>query len=168
MVWAICVIAVIGVGLPVTTWLMTRGLARRPPTPLKPYHGRVDSWIHRQYGLDWAECSLVHAAVAQGRRVSNPALEDAAHRLAAAVLRGKVPGVRALRLAAGVNVVLGLGMAVLGISLFWTANRLLAFICVLEGAWFITIGRLNFVRGPGRQRQNAARALELNQIAAHP
>ena len=30
MLWALCALVVIGAGLPLTAWLATRGLARRP------------------------------------------------------------------------------------------------------------------------------------------
>lgn len=167
MVWALCAIAVIVAGLPVTAWVTTRGLARRPAAPLKPYHGRVDSWIHRQYGLDWPQCSLIREAVARGGRVDDPVLEDATHRLAAATLSGKVPGVRALRLAASTNIVLGLLIAGVGIGSFlWGGGGFLLLLCIPEGALFVTLGWLNYVRGPGRQRKNAARALAVNQFAA--
>ena len=169
MLWAVGALVVIGAGLPVTAWLATRGLARRPATPLKPYHGRVESWIHRQYQLDWTECSLILSAVTQGRRVSGPGLEDAAHRLAAATLRGKVPGIRAVRLAATINLILGPAMAGAGIAaLFLPGSKFTAVFLIIEGVLFFTLGWLNYVRGPGKQRKNAARALELNQPPVYP
>ncbi|MGI8447145.1 MAG: hypothetical protein ACR2MP_08210 [Streptosporangiaceae bacterium] len=162
-------IAVICVGLPVTAWLATRGLGRRPAAPLKPYHGRVESWVHRQYELDWPQCSWILGAVAQGSRAADPALEDAAHRLAAATLAGKVPGVWLMRLAPGVNVVLGLALAALGIgALFWGQGPLPTIFLIPEGASLFALGWHNYVRGAGRQRKNAARALELNQPAEAP
>ena len=169
MLWALCAIAVICVGLPVTAWLATRGLARRPAAPLKPYHERVDSWIHRQYDLDWPECSLIRGAVAGGSRVADPELEDAAHRLAAATLSGKVPGVRLLRVAVGLNVMIGPGIAALGIGgLFRGESPLTSIFLILEGALFLILGWFRYAHGPGRQRKNAIRALELNQLAARP
>ena len=36
MLWAVCVLVVTGAGLPLTAWLATRGLARRPSAPLRP------------------------------------------------------------------------------------------------------------------------------------
>jgi hypothetical protein len=166
MLWAVCAVVVIGAGLPLTAWLATRGLARRPSAPLKPYHGRAESWIHRQYQLGWPECSLIHDAVAQGCRVGDPGLEDAAHRLAAATLRRKVPGTRAVHLAARVNLVLGPAMVSLGIaSFFLSENRFFAVYFIGEGALFGTLGWLNYARGPRKQRDNAARALDLNRPA---
>ncbi len=156
----------IGLGLPVFAWLATRPLARRPPTPLKPYHGRAETWIHRQYGLDWPECSLIRTAVTLGRQVGEPGLEDAAHRLAAATLRDQVPGARAARLAASVNLVLGPAMAAGGIAgFFFSTNSFLSGYLIAEGAFFFLLGWLNYTHGPGKLRKNAARALELNRVA---
>lgn len=166
MLWAVGALVGIGAGLPLTAWLATRGLARRPSAPLKPYHGRAESWIHRQYQLGWTECSLIHDAVTQGRRVGDPGLEDAAHRLAAATLRGKVPGIRVVRLAAGTNLILGPAMVGLGIaSFFLSENRFFAVYFIFEGVLFFTLGWLSYTRGPRKQRDNAARALDLNQPA---
>lgn len=169
MVWALSALLVIVVGLPLIVWAATRGLARRPPAPLKPYHGRVESWVHCQYDLDWPQCSLILRAVTRGSRVTEPALENAAHQLAAATLAGKVPGVWLVRLAPGVNVVLGLGLATLGIgSLLRGKDPMTAMILIPEGALFCILGWYRYVRGAGRQRAKAARALERNQLAAHP
>ena len=107
MIWGLAALAVIIAGLPAIAWTATRGMARRPAAPLKPYHDRMDQWIHRQYGLDWADCRPIRKAVAEGSRVTNPALEDAAHQLAAATLSGKVPGARRVRLLSMTNLVLG-------------------------------------------------------------
>jgi hypothetical protein len=166
VLWAVGAVVIIGVGLPVFAWLATRRLARRPPTPLKPYHGRAETWIHRQYGLDWTECSLIHTAVTQGRQVSDPGLEDVAHRLAAATLRDQVPGTRRVRLAATINLVLGPAMAAGGIALFFfSTNTFLPGYFIAEGAFFFLLGWLNYAQGPGKLRKNAARALERNQPA---
>lgn len=166
MLWAVGAVVIIGVGLPVFAWLATRPLARRPPTPLKPYHGRAEAWIHRQYGLDWPECSVIRTAVALGRRVSDPGLEDAAHRLAAATLRDEVPGTRSVRLAATTNLILGPAMAAAGIALFiFSTSTFLPGYFIAEGAFFFFLGCLNYAHGPGKLRKNAARALELNQPA---
>ena len=72
--------------------MTTRGLARRPAAPFKPYHDRMEKWIHRQYDLDWADSRPIRKAVSEASRVTNPALEDAAHRLAVATLSGKPRG----------------------------------------------------------------------------
>ena len=163
MIWGLAALATILVGLPVIAWIATRRLARRPPTP---YRGRMDTWIHRQYGLDWADCPPVRTAVAQGSRVTNPALEDAAHRLAAATLSGTAPGTRLVRLMAGIKLVLGAVVAAGGIvGLASGATRVAAGVLLFEGAWFAVHGWIDWAYVVRRQRRKAARALELNQIA---
>jgi hypothetical protein len=96
----------------------------------------------------------MRGAVAGGRRVADPELEDAAHRLAAATLSGKVPGVRLLRLAVGLNVMIGPGIAALGIGgLFRDESPLTSLSLILEGALFVILGWFRYVHGPGRQRK---------------
>jgi hypothetical protein len=74
VIWGLVALATIIVGLPAIAWMATRGMARRPATPLnaKPYHDGMDKWIHRQYGTDWADCRPIRKAVAEGSRVTNP------------------------------------------------------------------------------------------------
>jgi hypothetical protein len=128
----------------------------------------MDTWIHRQYGLDWADCRPIRKAVAEGSRVTNPALEDAAHRLAAATLSGKAPGTRRVRLVSVTNLVLGVVIVAPGIfALASGANRFSAAVLLAEGAWFFVLGRITWVYVGRRQRKKAACALELNQPAVH-
>lgn len=165
MIWGLVALAAILVGLPVIAWATTRGLARRPATP---YRGRMDAWIHRQYGLDWTDCPPVRTAVAQGSRVTDPALEDAAHRLAAATLYGAAPGTRLVRLMAGIKLVLGAVVAASGIiALASGAARAATTVLLVEGAWSAVHGWIDWAYVVRRQRQKAARALEFNQRAAH-
>lgn len=169
MLWAVFALAVIALGLPVTAWAVTRGLARRPPEPLTPHHGRAEKWIRQHYGVDWSGCSLIQKAVAQGSRVADPVLEDAAHQLAAATLARKAPNTRSLYAAAVMNIALGPLMASFGISsLFWATSRFPAIFLIFQGAWFFTLGWIQYKHGVGRQRKNAFRALELNRLGAHP
>ena len=168
MIWDLVTLAAIVVGLPAIAWMATRGMARRPAAPLKPYHDRMDMWIHRQYGLGWADCRPVRKAVAEGSRVTNPALEDAAHRLAAATLSGKAPGARLVFVAGVTNPVLGVVVAAAGIiALASGAGRVPAGLPISEGAFFFVFGWFNWVYVVRRQRKKAARARELNQPAAH-
>jgi hypothetical protein len=165
VLWAVFALVVIALGFPVTAWVVTRGLARRPLGPLAPYRGRAEKWIHKHYGVDWPGCSLIQKAVAQGSRVADPVLEDAAHRLAAATLARKVPAARLLYVAAAMNIVLGLFMASFGIgSLFWVTSRFQAVFLIFQGVWFFTLGWIQYKYGVGRQRKNAFRALELNRV----
>ncbi len=47
---------------------------------------RVDRWLYDHYGLATLDRSRVKEAVFQGQRLSQPALREAAHSLAGAVL----------------------------------------------------------------------------------
>ena len=168
MIWGLAALVVIVAGLPAIAWAATRGTARRPAAPLKPYHDRMDQWIHRQYGLDWADCRPIRKAVAEGSRVTNPALEDAAHQLAAATLSGKVPGARRVRLVSMTNLVLGVVLVAAAIiALASGAGGFSAGALLAEGAWFFTLCWVIWVPAMRRQRGKAARALELNRPAAH-
>jgi hypothetical protein len=90
---------VIAVGLPLTIGLATRGMASRPPRPLRPGYGKTGQWLHERYGLDWRACVRIQQAVARGERVGDPPLEDATHGLAALTVRGRAPGQRLIRVA---------------------------------------------------------------------
>ncbi len=168
MIWGLVALAAIVVGLPVIAWLSTRGMARRPAAPLKPYHDRMDQWMHQQYGLGWADCRPIRKAVAEGSRVTDPALEDAAHQLAAATLSGKAPGVRRVRLASRAYLVLGVVVAASGIvALASGADLFSAVLLLAEGGLFFALRWIIWAYTQRRQRGNAARALELNRPAAH-
>ena len=128
----------------------------------------MDEWIHQQFGLGWADCRPVRKAVAEGRRVTNPALEDAAHRLAAATLSGKAPGIRRVRLVATANLVLGVVVAASAIiALASGADRFSAGVLFAEGVLFFALRWVIWAHAVRRQRKKAARSRELNQPAAH-
>lgn len=168
MIWGLVASAVIVAGLPAIAWAATRGMARRPAAPLKPYHDRRDTWIHRQYGLDWADCRPIRKAVAEGSRVPNPALEDAAHQLAAATLSGKVPGAQRVRLVSMTTLVPGVVLVAAAIIVLASgAGGFSAWALLAEGAWLLTLRWVFWVPTMRRQRGNAARARELNRLAGH-
>ena len=104
----------------------------------------------------------------RGQPRHEPALEDAAHRLAAATLSGKAPRARRVRLVATTNLVLGVVISVSAIiALPSGADRFSVGVLLAEGAGFFALGRITWVYTVRRQREKAARALELNQPAAH-
>ena len=115
MWWALGVLAVVAVGLPLTVGLATRGMADRPPKPLRPGYGKTGQWLHERYGLDWRACVRIQQAVARGERVRNPALEDAAHELAALTVRGQAPEQRLLRKVGCGAMALGAAILITGI-----------------------------------------------------
>ena len=154
---------VIGVALPLGAWLLTRGVARRPPAKLRPSHGRVDTWIQQRYGLSWQECSRVRTSVAQGVPVSDPVLADAVHGLAAATVSGKVPGQRATRIAARLNGVSGTALAAFAIISHVTRTLMAGgLIFIPQGLLLAASSCISSVQ-LRRQRRNAVRALELNR-----
>ena len=168
MIWGFVALAAIVVGLPVVAWMATRGMARRPAAAFKPYHDGMDKWIHQQYGLDWADCRPIRKAVAEGARVTNPALEDAAHRLAAATLSGKAPAARLIRVAIRINIVTGSVLAAFAAGFLLSgSNRIAAPVLFADSLLFFIPAGFSWVHVLGRQRNKAARALELNQPAAH-
>ena len=166
MAWALTLIVLIGVGLPVGTWLATRRLARRPFTPLEPQYGQADRWIHQQYGLDWRDCARVRGAVAQGRQVADPALTAAVGGLAGLTIAGRAPGQRRLRVVGYVE--LGLGMAATLAGLIGFAkhfHRPEPAVLTCYGLFLLVSGYVYFGYAPRLQRRRALRALALNQSA---
>ena len=64
--WALGVLVVVAAGFPLTIMLVTRGMADRPPKPLRPGYGKTGQWLHERYGLDWRACVRVEQAVGRG------------------------------------------------------------------------------------------------------
>ena len=165
--WAIGVALVIAVGLPLTIGLATRGMASRPPRPLRPGYGKTGQWLHERYGLDWRACVRIQQAVARGERIGDPALEDATHGLAALTVSGRAPGQQLLRILGYVGMTAGAAILVGGIVMVAFGHaplRLLFLLCygpllmVQSGVrplWMVRI-----------QRRKATRALEVNRQAA--
>jgi len=166
MVWAAGVIVIIGVGLPLGAWLLTRRLARRPAGKFGT-GDRLDDWLRREYGLAWLERTQVRTAVTQGSRVGDPRLEGAAHELAARMLSGDLPGLWHSVLLGKVNLGLGLILTALGvIDLVRHPSQTGTVILIPEGMLLAVNGWLTFVWLPKRRRRAAARARELNLAPA--
>jgi hypothetical protein len=166
--WALGVLVVVAVGFPLTIGLVTRGMADRPPKPLRPGYGKTGQWLHEHYGLDWRACVRIQQAVTRGERVGDSTLEDAAHGLAALTVRGRAPGQRLL-LVAGL-VWIGSGVVVLAVEIVvlclhgHQASRLLFFLWY--GPFMIVQATVQTIWVPRIQRRKASRALELNRQAA--
>jgi hypothetical protein len=165
--WALGVLVLVAVGLPLTIGLATRGMADRPPKPLRPGFGKTGQWLHERYGLDWRACVRIQQAVARGERVGDPALEDPAHGLAALTVSGRAPGQRLLRIVGYIGMTAGAAVLVGGIVMVvfgHAPSRLLFFLWYgpllmaqsgIRPLWMVRI-----------QRRKAARALEVNRQAA--
>src|SRR5260370_14002343 len=97
MVWALALVVVIGVGLPMIAWFITRRLPppRRVVGRLGVGYDGIDRWLLDRYQLAPQDRRRVRTAVFSGRRISDPGLARAARGLAAQAVSG---GVRVLRL----------------------------------------------------------------------
>jgi hypothetical protein len=142
MLAVLIIIGVIGIGLPVTLWLIARW---RKSVPEKPQvYGEVNKWLLSEYGLGSRDRSLVHRAVL-GRYAAvtaldqsalrpspqapvslRPELLDAAHGFAARVVADRFRVLRVVRLigwlqlaTGAVAIVCGVGMLAAG----WGGNR---------------------------------------------
>jgi hypothetical protein len=117
MAWALVV--VIGVGLPVTAWWLTRNL-KLPSQVIGgpgPRFDRVDHWLYNRYRFGVLNRSQVLNAVFSGQELHEQPLREAAHSLAAAVLAGKVGILYRwagwIRICAGLAIVITVVMAAL-------------------------------------------------------
>jgi len=87
VVWLWLVVVGIAIGLPAATLALVTVRQRRGPRL-----NRIDRWLYARYRLEWLDRSRVKEAVLQGRPLSEPALREAAHGLAGAMLAGQVGG----------------------------------------------------------------------------
>jgi hypothetical protein len=165
--WALGVVAVILVGLPLTVGLTTRGMASRPPRPFRPGYGKTGEWLHERYGLDWRTCVQVEQIVARGERTGDPALEEAVHGLAALIVSGRAPGQRLIRVVSYGSMVLGVGCLIFVIVVLGLGHHVGETPALIPYGVFLTLHSwFQLIHGPRRQRRRAARALELNRQAA--
>lgn len=111
MVWAWVLVAVIGIGLPVAAWRLTRNL--KPPRQAVggpgPRFARVDHWLYDRYRFGVMDRSRVLNAVLGGQELSDQPHRQAAHCLAAAMLAGNL-GIL-YRRAGWIRICSGLGVA---------------------------------------------------------
>lgn len=165
MWWALGVLVVVAVGLPLTIGLATRGLGRRPLKPLKP--SQTVQWLQERYGLDGRAGERVESAVARGERVGDPALEDAAHGLAALIVGGRAPGQRLLRRVGFGSMALGAGCLVFAIVVVGLNQHAGAAPSLIPyGLFWMGNAWVQLVYSPRRRRRQATRALEANRQAA--
>jgi len=165
--WALGVVVVIAVGLPLTIGLSTRGLGRRPMRPLRPGYGKTGRWLHERYGLDWRTCVRVEQSVMRGERVDDPALENPAHELAALIVSGRAPDQRLIRILGYGSMALGVGALIFVIVLLGLGHHIREAPALIPYGLFLTFHSwFMLIRGQRRQRQRAARALELNRQAS--
>jgi hypothetical protein len=162
MAWAVGGILVIAVGLPLVAWFVTRHWEHRPPDI--SYNDRVQAWLLQAYGLPRLQRLAIQRAVEAGQHVGDPALEAAAHGLAAQILSGDLPGPSHARLKGWLVVAAGLALIGGEVALYmipgndnsWGGGT--AFLGVLVGG-----GGVTYILLPRRRPRAARRALELNR-----
>jgi hypothetical protein len=178
MLAVLIIIGVIGIGLPVTLWLIARW---RKSVPEKPQvYGEVNKWLLSEYGLGSRDRSLVHRAVL-GRYAAvtaldqsalrpspqapvslRPELLDAAHGFAARVVADRFRVLRVVRLigwlqlaTGAVAIVCGVGMLAAG----WGGNRFFGAYVLVDAALFVPAGVYNALTVPRRRRYGAQKYL---------
>lgn len=168
MVWALALVVVIGVGLPVAAWLITRRLpSLRTAGRLGAGYDEVDRWLLDQYQLAWLDRSRVRKAVFQGQEVNDPALIPAAHGLAVQVLANGFKTLRFTQRIGRVELVIGPAYAVFGVVSLITSHHdsklALGVLAVVNGGLFTLAGVFRALRAPKQMRHYAERVLQLNQ-----
>ena len=170
--WALALVVVIAVGLPVGTWAVTRKLPPpRPVSRLGVGYGRADKWLLTQYQLPPHDRWRVQEAVLRGRRVNDTSLERVAHGLAADLLARTPWSVRFLAVESWAMALLAAGSACWGIVLFATrqlpGGLAQGVSSLIDSGLFVLVAILAR-RGSRQFRQNVTKALELNQANFSP
>jgi hypothetical protein len=171
MLWALALVVVIAIGLPVGAWAVTRKLP--PPrrvTRLGVGYGRADKWLLTQYQLPPHDRWRVREAVLGGRRVNDTSLERAAHGLAADLLARTPWSVRFLAVESWAMALLAAGFVCWAIVLFATrppGGLAQGVSSLIDSGLFVLVAILTR-RGSRLFWQNVTKALELNQANVSP
>ena len=169
MAWALALVVVIGVGLPLAAWSITRRLPppRRSVDRLGIGYDAIDKWLLDQYQLPPRDRWRVRTAVFKGRQVNDATLARAARGLATRVLTG---GFRVLRLSqvlGWVDLMAATGFAGAGLVLLITSHHaeglVLGVIALVNSGLFMFAGVMRALRFPRQIRRNVVKALQLNQ-----
>jgi hypothetical protein len=167
MVWALALVAAIAVGLPVGAWLITRHLpAPRGTGAGGAGYDAIDRWLVSEYGLPSRERWRVRDAVFGSGQVSEPALIQAVHELAARVLAGGFRTLRLRRVAGWMDLAVAAGLASTGLTLLVTghgqAERVIGWLALINCVIFLVTGVARALVGPRQIRRHAEQALRLN------
>jgi hypothetical protein len=168
MAWAVALVVVIGVGMPVAAWWIVRRLPPpRTPGRLGVGYDAIDRWLLDHYQLPPLERWRVRKAVFQGRQVKDRALELAANGLATQVLSGRFRLLRVSQVLGWADIVLAIGCAAAGIVSLATSHQtdefVLAILFIVNAGLFTFAGVIRALRAPKQIRHNAAQALRLNR-----
>jgi hypothetical protein len=168
MAWALALVVVIGVGLPVAAWSITRRLPppRRAVDRLGVGYDAIDKWLLEQYQLLPQDRRRVRKAVFGGRQANDATLARAAHGLAARVLAGGFRALRLSQLLGWVDVMTAIGFAGTGIVVLITSQHAEGLVLGILG--LVNCGLFMFAgvaraRMAKQIRRSAAQALQLNQ-----
>jgi len=174
MLAALIIIGVIGIGLPVSLWLIARW---RKSVPEKPQvFGEVNKWLLSEYGLSANDRSLVQGAVL-GRYAAvtvldqsppgpapqapvslRPDLLEAAHGLAARVAADGFRKLRVARRSGWVQLATGAAGIIYGVCVLaagWGGNRFFGAYAVLEAGVLVPAGAYSALIIPQRRRRSA-------------
>lgn len=164
MVWALALIAVIGVGLPLIAWAVTRRLPPpRPGNRLGVGYDSVDKWLLTRHQLLPHDRWRVREAVFHGDQVNDPALAGIAHELAARLLAGKFWVMRFWYLMSWIMLLAALVFVIAGVIELTTPSGGVAqgIVSLIDSGLFglaAVFGRLSW----RWNRNNLVRALQLN------
>jgi Flp pilus assembly protein TadB len=160
MAWALGVILVVGVGLPIAAWRLSRHLNSRlqPVGGVAPPTDQVDKWLLEQHHLPALQRRQVRHAVTYGRAVRDPALRQATRDLAVTALRRELKLGRSIRIATYVMLANGLGVIMIGVFAWVATGSPAVVVAVLLGAWWL----VRAVLAMKAIRRGPARAYQLN------
>jgi|SRR5215467_3426954 len=165
MTWALVVVVIIGVGLPVDALAVTR----RPPPPrpgnrLGVGYDPIDKWLLDRYQLPPHDRWQVRGAVFGGHKVSDAWLAGTAHGLAADLLARRPWTVRFWRVLSWVMLLGAIGFAVEGIVLLVTRSEGVArgVLALIDSGIFVLVS-VSAKRNSQRVQRNVTKAFQLNQ-----
>jgi hypothetical protein len=155
--WALAVIVVIGVGLPIAAWQFSRRTENahqpQPSSGLGPPADAADRWLIDHHRLPAMQRWRVRDAVITGSTLRESELRAATRDLADAVLRGEIKVGRAMRVMARINMANGLLFAAATVLVWIKVNPAISVIPMLFAARFLATGVIaaaRIHRGPRR------------------
>jgi len=173
MLAALIVIVVLGLGLPIGLWLISRWRMSKPQTAYRgDRYDEIDQWLISEFNLGWRSRSRVRTAVL-GRQFAarlepsgrdndpaplEPALLEPARALAVRVLANQIGQLRWSRRTGWVT--LGLTVVYVGYGIFaLTTGQAIGVFILLNAAASAGLGLSSAVLAPRRIRRDAERLL---------
>ena len=158
MAWALAVIFLLGVGLPIAAWRFGGRLESRPQPVgrVGPPTDQVEKWLLDQHHLPALQRRQVRDAVIYGRLVRDPTLKQATRDLAGTALRGELKLGGSIRIASYIMLANGVGVIAIGVFAWVSMASPAVVVAILLGAWWLVRAVLvvrTIQRGPGRAYQ---------------